>query len=289
MKILELLPSRYYSLFCLLLGIAILTGCNVAGDSSTTRQVSINMQVATGSSSALNKASTNTMQAADSVDLDNIKLLVRELELESEGEYYDDSGDSTEVQDQEGDHEEDDEEEGEEFELKNQVFDLPLDGSKVSVSTREVPSGTYDNVELKIGPAEAGSGVEDSDLVEGEADSLRYSMAISGTYGDSAFTFKTRKFFEIEMEIDPPVEVTDSTESVDIDLQIDPSGWFKDPETGDYLDPTDPANQGTIEANIARSFKAECDREGDDEGWHEDDGDHHDNGDDSGDDDHDDD
>jgi|GEM_PF-783189 len=285
MKKRRIFLSRFYRLLCLFLGIVIITGCDIAGDSSTTKQVSVNMQVATGASSTLNKTSTNTMQATDSVSLDNIKLLVRKLELESEGEYHDDSDDSTEVQDEEGE----DDDEGEEFELKNQIFDLPLDGSKVSVSTQEVPSGTYDDVELKIGPAEAGSGLEDSDLIEGDADSLRYSMAISGTYGDSAFTFKTHKYFKIEMEIDPPVEVTDSTGAVDIDLQIDPSGWFKDQETGDYLDPSDPANQDLIEANIARSFKAECHRDGDDEGWHEEDGDHHDNGDDSGDDDHDDD
>lgn len=280
MKKKKVFLSRFNVILCLVLGILIITGCNVAGDSSTTKQVSVNMQLATGASSTLNKASTNTMQATDSVSLDNIKLLVRKLELESEGEYHDDSDDSTEVQDEEGEYEDDDE--GEEFELRNKIFDLPLDGSKVSVSTQEVPSGTYDDVEFKIGPAEAGSGLEDSDLIEGDADSLRYSMAISGTYGDSAFTFKTHKYFKIEMEINPPVEVSDSTDTVDIDLQIDPSGWFKDSETGDYLDPADPASQDQIEANIARSFKAEYHRDGEDE-------DHHDNGDDSGDDEHDDD
>lgn len=266
-----------FSSLCL---IALVSSCDVANNKSAIKkQVSVNMQVATSSA---NKTNLNTVQQMDSVSLDNIKLLVRKLELKRVEIKGNDQG--NENDNNEGDYEnEQGEEHGEEFELKNQIFDLPLDGQKISVSTQDVPSGLYKKVELKVGPADPGTELQDTVLIKGDADSLRYSMAISGTYGDSTFTFKTHKDFKFEMAINPPAEVTDSTKSVDINLKIDPSNWFKDPHTGEFLDPTDQDNQEMIEFNIAQSFRAYCHEHNDHEGWKENDheGDHNGNGDDN--------
>jgi len=243
------------------------------------KQVSVNMQVATTSA---NKTNLNTVQQMDSVSLDNIKLLVQKLELKSIEIKGNDQGNEDSNGEGEYDNEQG-EEHGEEFELKNQIYDLPLDGQQVSVSTQDVPSGLYKKVELKVGPAEPGTNLQDTVLIKGDADSLRYSMAINGSYGDTTFTFKTHKDFKFEMAINPPVEVTDSTQNVDINLKVDPSNWVKNPHTGEFLNPTDPDNQEMIEFNIAQSFRAYCHEHNEHDGWKENDheGDHNGNGDDN--------
>lgn len=252
----------------LIISISLLSACNVTNQNTTTKKMSVSMQVV---QSSANKA-TPTTQAVDSVALDNIKLLVKKLELKSEGEGEFENEQEGESHEADEGEQGDDNEQGEEFELSNQIFDLPLDGNKVSVSTGQIPTGTYRQVEVEIGPAEEGSDIQDTTLVEGNADSLRYSMAIHGTAGGNEFTFKTHKEFEVEIPLNPAVEVTDTTQSANIDLTVDPSDWFKDPETGDYLDPNDPDNHNVIESNIAHSFKANYHEEGDH------DEDHHENG-----------
>jgi len=258
------------SIACALFVVGIISSCDVANKSGVSKKVSVDMQVAT---LPMNKLNMNTIQQTDSVALSNIKLLVRKLELKSEGEF--ENGQETEgqntVQDEQGDENDQGNSDSEEFELKNQIFDLPLSGDAVSVSTGQIPAGAYSSIEVKIGPAEQGSGLQDPDLIEGDADSLRYSMAISGTYAGNTFTFKTHNFFKIEMALNPPVVVADTTQNVDVNLMVDPSGWFKNSQTGEFLDPTNPDNHDMIEANIAHSFKAEHHDEDEHEGMHEED------------------
>jgi len=238
-----MLYSRY--LTKLLTGLTalllIITGCSINNDdSSAPKPVSVNMQVA--GSSAPKAIQTNTA-ASNHVTLSSVKMLVEELELES---VADDSAD---------------------FEMENQVVELPLDGSSYQLSTANIASGLYDEFELEVDGIDDDDNVNDPDFTEGSDET---SIIITGTYDGQRFTFKSEEDFEIEFEFNPPIEIDATTNSVDINLMVDVSSWFVD-SSGNDLDPTDPANRDLIEDNIENSFEADDDIEEDDDNDDDDD------------------
>jgi len=221
---------KSYRLTAFILAV-LMAGCSVADNQKTgVQEVAIKMQA--GSSQGKYASAQATTMAADSLQLDTIKLMVDELKLKNV------------------------EEDSVDFEVNNLVVDLPVDGSEFTLSTEQVPNGMYKKLDLEVKGAEGDEyhEVNDEDMMEGPADSLSHSMVIKGFYNDSSFTFESNQHFEIEKRIDPPLEVTDSTSTVSVTLTLDPGNWFVDPQTGEYLDPNDPDNYHMIEANIAQSL-----------------------------------
>jgi len=233
----------------------IITGCGVSNsDSSGDQSVSVTMRV--NNSSAPNKlAKMKSVQAVDS--LSEVKILVEELELESS--FDEDSLD---------------------FEVDDLIVNLPLDGSDFELVSATVPEGVYDEFEMEI-EHDDDSNVNDPDFInESGDDDDGYTVVIKGVYNGENFTYRSEEDFEIEMDLNPPLEVS-SNSSPSIAINIEPLSWFKD-SSGNDLDPNDPNNRETIDDNIANSFDAE--QEDDD-----DDNDDDDNNDDDDDDDDDDD
>src|SRR2546430_2061432 len=68
-----------------------------------------------------------------------------------------------------------------------------------------------------------------------------------------AFTFTANAEAEIEMEFPSPITVGPGTSNFTV--SVDVASWFKD-ASGAFLDPNDPANAETINANIQHSFRA---------------------------------
>lgn len=221
------------------------TGCSINDNASTgPKPVNVNMQI-TGATAP--KAATSTATSTGHVTLTSVKLLVEELELES---VADDSMD---------------------FEIENQVVELPLDGSPYQLSTANIASGLYDEFEMEVEGLDDDDSVNDPDFTEGSDET---SIVIKGTYDGQDFTFKSEEDFEIEFEFNPPIEIDETTNSVDINLMVDISSWFID-DAGNELDPTDPANREQIDDNIENSFEAydDIDDEDDDEDDDDDDDD----------------
>lgn len=214
----------------------IATGCNLANsDGDTAKDVAVTMQVQNSSAAKLK---------ANAIDsLTEIKLLVEELELESATE---DSMD---------------------FEVESLVIDLPLDGTTLQLTSHPIPAGFYDEFELEIAHDEDAQLLDDPDFSEGDS---RFSMVIKGIYNGEEFMFRSEEDFEIELELNPPLEISDNTGSAQVAIKIDTSTWFLDSQ-GNPLDPTDPVNYNTINENIERSFDAEADDDNDDEDDNDDD------------------
>lgn len=201
-------------------------GCSV-NDSNNVGPKPVNVKMQVASSSAPKAASSNH------VTLTSVKMLVEELELES---VEDDSTD---------------------FEIENQVVELPLDGSSYQLSAENIASGMYDEFEMEVEGIDDDDNVNDPDFTEGSDET---SIVIKGTYNSQDFTFKSEEDFEFEFEFNPPIQIDENTKSVDINLMINIDTWFVD-GSGNELDPTDPNNREQIEENIKNSFEADKDED----------------------------
>lgn len=226
--------SRLFTpLTFIIVALFITTGCDIAGsDNNGPKDVSVKMQINTNSSSAKFKA-----VSLDS--LTEIKFLVEELELES---VNDDSAD---------------------FEVEDLIVNLPLDGSAIELTSQNIPNGLYDEFEMEIEHDDDGNTVNDPDFIK-EGDDDGYSIVIKGIYNGEEFMFQTDTDFEIEMDLNPPLEVSETSASPSVAIIIDPSGWFFD-SNGNALNPNAPSNRETIEDNIKNSFDAEGDDDDNDD------------------------
>lgn len=215
----------------------IITGCNLANsDNETPKDVAVTMQIQTSATAAKFKA-----QSVDS--LTEIKFVVEELELESATE---DSMD---------------------FEVENLIVNLPLDGSRIQLTSQAIPAGFYDEFELEIEHDEDAQLFDDPDFYDGDT---RFSIVIKGSYNGEEFMFRSQEDFEIELELNPALEISENAGSPQVAINIDTSLWFLDAQ-GNPLDPTDPANYITINENIEQSFDAEADEDDDDDDDNDDD------------------
>jgi hypothetical protein len=227
--------------------VALLAACSGGAQNS-----SLSLSARAG---ALSTAATTTAPSATGVSLTRIRVALRDLELRTR-----DGKNRAEIA------------------LGPVVVDLGAADlssaglEKVLDST--VPAGTYDKIKLKIQRLQSADNVAGADdLVKAGA-----SILIDGTFNGSAFQFATA--LEAEQELEGKFVV--DGQSQNITINFDPSAWFTSGTT--VLDPSDPANKLTIEANIRASLKAFQD---DDEVGHEnhhgdDDGAGHDAGDDHG-------
>ena len=213
--------------------------CSVSdSNSGGEKQVAVKMKLnKMTTATAKQITATPTTQSIDS--LTEVKLLVEELELESTMD-----------------------EDSLDFEIDDLVVNLPLDGSAIELSTADVPAGVYDEFEMEI-EYDDDTSVNDPDFVNESDDDDGYSIVIKGVYNGEDFMYRSEEDFEIELEFNPPFEITNSS-SPSIAINIDPSGWFKD-SSGNDLDPTDPANYEKIDENIENSFDVEEDEEEDDD------------------------
>lgn len=218
----------------------ITTGCDLANtDNDLPKDVAVSMQIQT-------TAPTQAKFKAQSVDsLTEIKFVVEELQLESATE---DSMD---------------------FEVENLIVNLPLDGSRIQLTSQTIPAGFYDEFELEIEHDDDAQVFDDPDFFD---DDKRFSIVVKGIYNGEEFMFRSEEDFEIELELNPALEITDNTGSAQVAINIDTSSWFLDSQ-GNPLDPTDPANYTTINENIEESFDAEADEEEEDDDDDDDDDD----------------
>lgn len=212
----------FYAVAILVCSTLFLQSCDVANnDNVSPRQFKVTMTVGDETTSSAGK--TQTMGGADSsqVVLSEIKLLVHHMELETT---LDDSLD---------------------FELNDVIVNLPLDGDTLQISAQQIPAGEYKELDVEVDKAD----INDPDLNDSTG---YYSLAVTGTYNGEPFIFKSKKEFDHEFRFNPPIQVTDSTETITLNLSIAVNRWFS------HADPTNPDDQERIEYNIKRSFEAYC-------------------------------
>jgi hypothetical protein len=167
------------------------------------------------------------ISAVDSVALTSAKALMRKIKFENEAE--DDSS---------------------ELKLGPFVVTLNLAGGLTEIATGDIPNGLYDKVKFEIHKMEDGDAIGDTSFLIGTEGC---SFVITGTYNDTAFTYKSKKGVEIEMNVNPPIVISDSLKDANLTLVVNPSNWFK--KNGVFLDPRNEQNRSDIDDNIKDSFK----------------------------------
>lgn len=241
------MKKSIFTLFNLLLITSIVAvGCDVIQSDSTNgpSDVKVQMQVQTANSAAVSAALTTGQQQMNGIEIQEVKLFIDEMELES---VQDDSTD---------------------FEIEDFVVNLPLDGSPLVLTEKEVQQGIYDEFELEIDRPDSEDFVNDVDIRD---DNGSYSVVVKGLYNGEEFTYRSTEDFEIEMDLNPPLEISGSDNSV-LTIDIDLNRWFRG-SNGEVLDPTDSSNFDRIDENIEDSFESYEEEDDDDDDDDDDDSD----------------
>src|SRR6056297_3433658 len=186
--------------------------------------VQVQMKVNAGSVAEAMLSSNN--EHSNTLEIQEVKLFIEKMELKS---INDDSSD---------------------FEIENFIANLPLDGSPLVITEKQIPAGLYDEFELEIEkPDDDDVQINDSDFRD---ETGSYSLVVKGLFNGEEFTFRNSEDFEIEMDLNPPLEIAEA-ESSTLVISIDVDSWFTG-SSGETLDPKDSNNTELINDNIENSF-----------------------------------
>jgi hypothetical protein len=229
-------PCLRYVVWLAPLAVA-LAACNSTSPTTQSFSVSTTTKVLTpaGSSSATSGGSL-TLSAAQVV-LRKIELAPVGTTCASETERDDAARTSSAVQEADDAAVEQGNQDAscEGLELGPLTVNLPLDASTKVILDALVPAGTYTGVKAQLD-----------------------AVTVSGVFTDAAgmahsFAFTSTGHAEVEIQF--PTSITVGPTTSNVTVTVDVAGWFKD-ASGAVLDPADPANLGTINRNIRRSFRA---------------------------------
>jgi hypothetical protein len=169
-----------------------------------------------------------------------------------------------------------DDDDCEEIEFGPMLLELPLDGAVEQVLTVDgVPAGVYDELEFKIHKPDDDT-AEDRAFLEQFPQFRRVSIWVEGTFNGSPFVYLTDLNEEQEIDLIPPLVLTDALSAANVTLSLDMGSWFRAAD-GTLIDPAtaneDGVNEELVEANIEASIEGfeDDDRDGFDDDEDEDD------------------
>lgn len=254
---------------------AFLAACSDSTSPGNTKGLSLSFVVpASHASSSIASSSAGTALAStaatQTLTLTQVQLVVERVELDTHA--------ATNCGDDEDECSggcDDDSAACSEFAAGPMLIDLPLNGDLLSPVIADVPAGTFDQLELKIGPPTRGDKVA-AFLAANPTWPSTASVHVKGTFdaGDGKgalpfdVTFPARGRFELDFN--PPLVVDAQHKAGNVTLTIDAIGWFKAP-TGGFINPllvsTDDALRMEVIRNISRSLRAfrDDDKNGDDD------------------------
>jgi len=178
---------------------------------------------------SFSKGTTLLKINADLIELDTVKILIRDIKIKSKS-----GTDSTSIK------------------VGPFVVKLNLTGSTTDFAVSGIPSNSYDRIKFEIHKIEASETLSDPEFREGTDESLRYSVIVKGKHNTLPFIYKSRKSAKQDLHLENPVTV-DENGVANLTITVDPFTWFTDGTN--ILDPTDPANESVIDNNIKESFK----------------------------------
>jgi len=216
-------------------------GSGPAGDAQVSLNLATRAATAAASSAALSAPETYTDAAGNTLEIDRVQLVLREVELENETHQSACEAASA----SEGDCAE--------IELGPFLVDLPLGvGGAARTVTANVPAGTYDEVKFKIREPDDDTDA-DKAFVAAHPDFAHTSVKVEGSFNGTPFTFVSDLQAELKLELSPP-RVVDGSGTTELTLFADLGTWFRD-AGGNLLDPSSVSGQ-TVADNIAGGFHA---------------------------------
>jgi hypothetical protein len=178
---------------------------------------------------SFSNGSTLPKMAADVIELDTIKILIRDIKIKSKS-----GTDSTSIK------------------VGPFVVKLNLTGNTTDFAIGNIPANSYERIKFEIHKIEASETLSDPEFREGTDESLRYSVIVKGKYNTVPFIYKSRKSAKQDIKLVNPV-VVESNGVANLTITVDPFTWFAD--GSNIFDPTNPANENDIDNNIKESFK----------------------------------
>ena len=177
----------------------------------------------------------------NSLEIDSVQVVLREVELERQNDECDDT--ETDASD--------DNDACEEFSAGIRLFRIPLDGSvDKTVTISGVPADVYDELEFEIHKP-------DDETAAGQAfinDNPTFadvSVRAKGTFNGQSFIFVSDLNEDQEIEFATPLEVGGSgAQTVNVTLRLAVGTWFVD-AGGTLVDPST-ANKGGANENLVR-------------------------------------
>jgi len=238
--------------------------CGDNGSPTSDPQISFNVATrsAAGTTALAMSAPETFTDGTNTLVLDRVDLVLREIELQR-------SSASTDCAES---HAED---ACEELEIGPVLLSLPLGvgGAARAFSVTAAP-GSYDKVEFEIHRPSS----DDAAFVQANPGFDGVSVHVSGSYNGASFDFVSDLNAEEELELTPPLVVTESGVA-DLTLFVDLDSWFR-AAGGGIIDPATAGkgqpNEDMVKQNIQRALDAfeddnhdgENDHGGTDDGTH---------------------
>ncbi len=137
------------------------------------------------------------------------------------------------------------------------LVDLPMDGTTKVILDALVPAGSYSGLRAKLEPVESDDNGS-SAFLAAHPDFADVSVKVVGVFTDAggadhAFTFTSKVEAELSVNFASPVTVDANSKNLTVDVNV--GTWFLD-AAGAIIDPTNAANQETIEKAIRASLSA---------------------------------
>ena len=199
----------------------------------TTQTNNGNFTLSFGSPNSLQKTTADTLQ------LTEVKILLRDIKLEHEsapkvtGGDHDGEGDEVVIN------------------VGPVVVHLNLTGMTTDFLISDIPAGTYNEIKFTIDKPDFSEIPPDPEFVDNQDSTKRYSVIVKGMYNFVSFDYKSHKSAQQKLKFDQPLVIEDNT-TTNLTITVDPYTWFYD--EGSLLDPNDLNNMYEIDHNISRSF-----------------------------------
>lgn len=231
-----LLRKQALSLIFAIFVAASFTACDTTESGiDLTGQGVIQMKASSGGSSASNK-SFNTQQSTiivndgtNEIEISEVKFFLEEFELDGTNGTAD-----FELED-----------------LNDFIVNLPLDGTPMIITQAEIPVGFYDEFEMEIEKPDSDIQVTDPDFRD---ETGSYSVVVKGLFNGEEFTFRSTEDFEIDVDLNPPLEISEASQSTLV-IEIFIPVWFMGAD-GMIMNPKELNNVEKINENIENSFEA---------------------------------
>lgn len=237
--------SRHRRLLGAFVVAGLLAGCDSSGPASQQPAVTLNIATRGAAAAAtgmqLSGGPVEYTDGTNTLVINSVQMVVKELELKRAE--FDQQCDSSASHD-----------DCEELESGPYLLDLPLSTGATSVITVDVQPGTYDEFEFKV--HRPSDDADDAGFLAAHPDFDGVSIRVTGTWNGAPFTYETGISAEQEMDLVPPLVVTDAGTS-DFTLYIDIGTWFRAGDNS-LIDPSSAndggPNESTVNSNITSSF-----------------------------------